>query len=115
MSGFPYGFVEANECRACHGYAGKDELCDACTRAGETLLDLDPTCPLCKREHDVGEIFDGHGIDCASCGRFLVAVACGELGTMSMQPGDSGPHMPDTRTGRQRTRARWRRQGRRGG
>ncbi len=75
------------------------------------LLALDPICPLCKREHDVGEIFDGQGRNCASCGRYLVASANND-GTMDMLDG-GGNGIVDTRAGRERTRARWRRQGRR--
>ena len=104
-------FVEANECAGCGAYAGNAKLCGACGHPTD-LLTLDPTCPICKRPHDVGEIFDGHGIDCASCGRYLVAVAYDD-GTMSMQPGDSEPLPAPPRTGHALTRARWRRQGRR--
>lgn len=112
MSGFPYGFVEANECEACHGYAGNAKLCATCATPAPLLV-LDPICPLCKGAHDVGEILDGHGRDCGGCGRYLVAIAWDD-GTMTMVNG-GGNGIVDMRTGRQRTRARWRRQGRRGG
>lgn len=86
----------------------------------DTMLDLDPTCPYCGDPHDVGETYDGHGHDCASCGKHIVAVAFSDTvdgttpirGCMIMVRGE--PMIESTRPSRQRTRRRWRRQGRRG-
>jgi hypothetical protein len=86
----------------------------------QPMLKLDPKCPWCRKVHDVGEIFDGRDTDCASCGKRIVAVAYepglnGEPGFMRMEksygPGSLGRRPHD----RQATRARWQRQGRRGG
>lgn len=71
---------------------------------------MDPTCPLCKGKHDIGDIFDGITERCHSCGRELVAVAYTD-DTMMMV--DANPPPPDTLTGKQRQRARWNKQGRR--
>ncbi len=80
----------------------------------DDLLALDPICPLCKRAHLVGEILDGHIMACARCDRDLIAVADEASGTMAMQgaDGDEGSGTL-AQTGHHRTRARWRRQGRR--
>lgn len=85
----------------------------------DELLRLDPKCPWCRGEHDVGETFDGRDTDCSNCGKRIVAVAYephnGAPGFMQMEkcygPGSLGRRPSDHKA----TRARWRRQGRRGG
>lgn len=42
------------------------------------LLALEPKCPWCRKDHDVGEIFDGRFATCANCGCEIVAVAYGQ-------------------------------------
>jgi hypothetical protein len=75
----------------------------------ETLLPLDPSCPHCKGLHDVGEIFSGGAEECASCGALLQAADDGETMWLFVE---KYPPVP-LRTGRQRTRGRWRKRGRR--
>jgi len=77
------------------------------------LLPLDPRCPWCRNDHDIGETFDGRDADCAHCGKRIVAVAYGDFMQMekSYGPGSLGRRPCD----RKATRARWQRQGRRGG
>lgn len=77
----------------------------------EVRCELDPKCPLCGEHSDVGEIFDGGEHDCGNCGKYLTACAF-EDGTMQMVNG-GGNGIVDLRSGRKKTRARWRRQGRR--
>jgi hypothetical protein len=81
------------------------------------MLTLLPKCPWCRKDHDVGETFDGRDTDCANCGKRIVAVAYGSGGPESFMqmeksygPGSLGRRPSD----RKATQARWRRQGRRG-
>ncbi len=77
----------------------------------DELLPLDSTCPFCGVHSDCSEIYDGCEWDFRNCGKTLVAVAWAN-GTMTLCKPD--PRTPaDGRTGRERTRARWRRTGRR--
>lgn len=76
----------------------------------DETLTLDPTCPVCKGTHDVDEVFDGSERQCGNCGHTLVCVTYMDGSAyMQIYPSDRVE-----RTGRQRTRARWNRQGRRG-
>ncbi len=78
----------------------------------DDLFPLDSRCPWCGKDTDVGETFDGHDTDCASCGKRVVAVAYDDF--MMMQRA-YGPASLDRRPNdRKATRARWQRQGRRG-
>lgn len=80
----------------------------------ETLPPLDPTCPVCKKPHHVyDEVFDGSERQCRSCGHVLVCVIYTD-GSSSMELYWEDPLCRIVRTGRQRTRARWAKQGRRG-
>lgn len=72
-------------------------------------LPLDPTCPACKRPHDVTDVFDGSERHCISCDALLVCVTYTD-GTAEMRR-VSEPALE--LTGRQRTRLRWRKTGRR--
>lgn len=83
----------------------------AAAAPAEPMLELDPRCPYCHKEHDVGETFEGHGHDCRSCGRHIVAVAFTESGVMLMVRGEPEPESGST--GRQRTRRLWKKRGRR--
>lgn len=83
---------------------------------GEPMLPLDPTCPHCHYPCDIGEIFDGGSHRCEDCGALLQATAFGPSpqrphGFMLMTIERLPPQKP--LTGRQRTRRRWARQGRR--
>lgn len=81
-------------------------------RGDEPSIPLNGTCPVCGRHANTGDMFDGERKSCGSCGRMLVAVVWADdwdRDTMSLVAVGPG----DTRTGRQRTRARWRKQGRR--
>lgn len=72
-------------------------------------LPLDPTCPACKGPHDVDQVFDGSERYCGSCDALLVCVTYTD-GTAEMRlVRDPVIEM----TGHQRTRARWRKTGRR--
>lgn len=73
---------------------------------------LDSTCPACTGDHDVGEVIDGSARRCGSCGIWLVATAFTD-GTMAMLVDESMIRQPWRLAGRKKTRARWRRQGRR--
>jgi hypothetical protein len=77
------------------------------------MLALDDTCPRCGDRADVGEILDGSAAWCMQCGQHVVAVAwtdlAGNVG-MSLQVIADGPAKRD---GRRRTRALWRKRGRR--
>lgn len=75
----------------------------------EDLLPFDSVCPACRGESDPGERFDGEEYRCGNCGRWLVATAWVD-NTMSAIQVERQP--ADDRTGRQRTRSRWRKRGR---
>lgn len=75
----------------------------------DELLPLDPICPHCKREHDIGQTFSGRSHECASCGALLQAADDGEKMWTFVEVGP--PQLP--LTGRQRTRKLWRSRGRR--
>jgi hypothetical protein len=75
----------------------------------DEMLPLDPKCPGCGGQHDATEVFDGSERRCFSCDRLLVCVTYTD-GTADMQLVHKEP---PTLTGRQQTRARWRRMGRR--
>lgn len=79
----------------------------------DELLPLEPQCPWCHEDHDVGETFGGRDHDCANCGKRIVAVAYSseEGDYMAMERcGDLHRRPADHKA----TRARWKRQGRRG-
>jgi hypothetical protein len=76
----------------------------------EPLLPLDPHCPHCKDLHDIGEIYSGGAERCDSCDALLQAADDGEVMWLFVE---KYPAVPP-RTGRQRTRSRWSKQGRRG-
>lgn len=78
----------------------------------DTLLDLNPGCPACGKHGGVGEVLDGGMHNCVHCGRLLIAIAYAD-GTMMMLLAQDDRILPDLRTGRQITRSRWKRQGRR--
>jgi hypothetical protein len=71
---------------------------------------LDGTCPWCRGDTDISEVFDGSERNCANCGRPVVAVAWTNH-TMSLHKVER--EAPDPRSAHQRTRTRWRKQGRR--
>ena len=81
----------------------------------DDLIPFDATCPSCHVHSDVGEIFDGGEHHCGNCGALLNAVAFGA------SPEHPNGHMimvaqrepAQQLTGRQRTRKRWARTGRR--
>lgn len=68
------------------------------------------TCPWCGGRSDFGDSYDGERRGCRSCGKPVEAVLWSD-DTMSLVR--TGFGAGDWRTGRQRTRARWARQGRR--
>jgi hypothetical protein len=76
----------------------------------DELLPLDPKCPHCGDRHDIGEIFSGGAERCANCDALLQAADDGQTMWLFVE---KRPAVPP-QTPRQRTRARWRRQGRRG-
>lgn len=80
----------------------------------EELLELDPTCPWCGENVGYYDIaFDGTEHECRECDRPVVAAEWNDA-TMSWLKVEPEPRRPpDPRTGRQRTRALWRRKGRR--
>lgn len=95
-------------------------LCDECGEVHEndarhfvtiveTLLPLDPICPHCKREHDIGQTFSGRSHDCANCGALLQAADDGEQMWTFVEKYPAQKPV----TGRQRTRRLWRKRGRR--
>lgn len=73
-------------------------------------IPLNPYCPYCRKRHDVDEVFDGSFRRCGHCGVLLVAREFID-GTMAMCPGETTPS--SFTTGRRRTRALWRKRGRR--
>lgn len=80
----------------------------------DDLCPFDPMCPWCRKDSDPGERFDGEHYRCGSCGRPVVAVCYVDKDgnhDFAVDMVRREPH--DERTGRQRTRARWSRQGRR--
>ncbi len=74
------------------------------------VLGLDATCPYCKRHSDVGEAFEGQLYRCGHCGKRIFAYVLSD-DTMIMGAGETTPS--SFSTGRQRTRALWRKRGRR--
>lgn len=76
----------------------------------DDVIHFDGKCPHCFENADVGEIFDGEHRNCANCGGRVCGVSWND-GTFSLVAVDRGA--TDRRTGRQRTRNRWARQGRR--
>lgn len=97
----PHPFHDASECATVEQMQAYE--------AELELLPLNPYCPLCRREHDVGETFSGRSHDCASCGALLQAADDGKRMWMFVEKYPTV--MP--RTSRQRTRALWRKRGRR--
>ena len=73
----------------------------------EELLALDPTCPYCGGGSNVTDVYDGSERHCYQCKRLLVAVEYID-GSMRLVGRE-----PEALTGRKRTRALWRRRGRR--
>ncbi len=76
--------------------------------ADPDVVPFDDTCPHCRRSAELGEVFDGSWRRCPHCGKWVVAIAWTDE-TMSLISGE--PESP--MTGRQRTRALWRKRGRR--
>lgn len=74
------------------------------------LLELDPKCPACRRDHYIDDCYDGHEAHCYFCDRLLVAVEYVD-GTMAMRVVYGDP--PPVLTGRQRARRLWAARGRR--
>ena len=72
-------------------------------------LPLSPYCPHCGGDHDIGEIFSGGAERCDSCGALLQAYDDGQRMLLFVEK------QPPARalSGRQRTRALWRKRGRR--
>lgn len=96
-----------------HRIGGGAVIEGAVTEANEMLV-LDPTCPWCGKEHDVGETFEGRDTDCASCGKRIIAVVYERNGAsdfmvMEMCGSGLGRRPNNHRT----TQARWRKRGRR--
>jgi rRNA maturation protein Nop10 len=95
---------------------------DVTTTQDPDLLLLDDTCPHCGRSADLGEVFDGHLYRCKQCHRqvytYLMNASSSngqDLGVvMLLGDGTTYPATPPPQLeGRAKTRARWRRQGRR--
>jgi hypothetical protein len=81
----------------------------ACTDECDELLPLDESeCPHCGQPHGIHLIYDGDVQHCDACRRPIVAVACTDV--MILLPVVRGPWRL---SGRKRTRALWRRRGRR--
>ena len=76
--------------------------------ADDDLLPFDDRCPHCGESANLGEVFDGSRRLCWTCGKWVVAVEWTD-GTMSLISGEPVP----IRTSHQRTRALWRKRGRR--
>ncbi len=86
--------------------------------SGPFDLPFDDTCPHCKRSSDLGEVFEGVDYRCKQCRkRVFTCVVGGVFGDperIMLGDGETYPATPGPRlVGRARTRARWRRQGRR--
>lgn len=75
----------------------------------DELLPFDGTCPACAGQSEPGQRYDGEEYRCGGCGVRLVAVAYQH----EMRCGLVDRGAVDGRTGRQTTRARWTRRGRR--
>lgn len=71
---------------------------------------FDSSCPHCNGPHDIAEIFDGGSERCRSCGALLQGASSAD-GTFWLWIEKDPPRAPPT--GRERTRAQWRKRGRR--
>lgn len=76
----------------------------------DDLLEFDDTCPYCRKSTDVGETFDGEFRRCGNCGKLVCATEFVD-GTMCMVGRER--EATSLLTSRQRTRALWRKLGRR--
>lgn len=78
------------------------------------LIPFEDLCPYCKHSTDAGERFDGEHYRCGHCGKRVFAYSASGLDGVSVMYVGCGENTPSSfTTGRQRTRARWRKQGRR--